>query len=173
VFCPISDRQNFTNALLSAATISALCWSSSFGGGRWPTFCGRRPVDLYPSVCEGCRFGHSSRISNTWGRVSEARILDGGAVLQPSNSCAPTRDIRLQSCARTPVLSGPRIHSSHSQPKYESCALLHNSSAWSAPLAGTFVSRSGLYYSSFFSGSLGSAFSIGLRGSIWSRMAAS
>jgi hypothetical protein len=28
-------------------------------------------------------------------------------------------------------------------------------------------------YSSFFSGSLGSAFSMGLRGSIWSRMAAS
>jgi hypothetical protein len=28
-------------------------------------------------------------------------------------------------------------------------------------------------YSSFFAGSLGSAFSIGLRGSIWSRMAAS
>jgi hypothetical protein len=61
----------------------------------------------------------------------------------------------------------------YSKRKYKSGTALQNSPAWSAPLACTFVSRSALHYSSFFSGSLGSAFSMGLRGSIWSRMAAS
>ena len=77
VLCPISDRQNFTNELSSAATISAQCWSSSFGGGRWPTFCDSHRAPL---------------------RITLSRIALAGDVFRPTRRCRKAHPISFASC---------------------------------------------------------------------------